>query len=174
MTQCQFKAFMSTLYEIQYTYIWLNGNISSHDKYSFPEGNLRAISQRVYELMIQISCKYMSFLWDKTTINYGHNFFTCHDSSAVMACAQLRPDCSTKIKIIYEIFLKRFQLWAHKCLVECVPDSIMMATHAKLPPQTMGYQIRDNSSWNMSNALRYQNIMISNIQRVNKSIIMNW
>ena len=45
-------------------------------------------------------------------------FCTCHDSSAVMACAKSWHDCITIIKIRAKFFFARFQLWACILLVK--------------------------------------------------------
>ena len=75
---------------------------------------LGPISSDFDELMIQISQKY---LWPFHGTNNGSiksQFCTCHDSSAVMACANLWLDRAIKIKIIRKRIFARFQLWAYK------------------------------------------------------------
>ena len=46
---------------------------------------------------------------------------TCHDSSAVMACAKLWPDIINCLHVRARHIFTRFGLWAHKMLVKHVP-----------------------------------------------------
>ena len=48
-------------------------------------------------------------------------FCTCHDSSAVMACAKLWPDLIIKFHKRARQIFTRYGLWAHKPLVKRVP-----------------------------------------------------
>ena len=47
-------------------------------------------------------------------------FCTCHDSSAVVTCANMRLDWSNRIEIGSWIIFTRFQLWAHQPFVKWV------------------------------------------------------
>ena len=59
--------------------------------------------------------------WMKNNDLICPHFCTCHDSRAVMTCAKLWADWFTKIRTNARITFTRFELWAHKMLVESVP-----------------------------------------------------
>ena len=56
----------------------------------------------------------------KTSVPSGHNF--SHATTAVVACAKLWPDFNIRIRITGNRIFTKFQLWAHKRLVEWVSD----------------------------------------------------
>ena len=73
------------------------------------------ITEKTNELITQILQKYQLFLCENNHL-IRSQFCSCHDSSAAMACAKLRPDWINRIKIrtkTNRIFV-RFQLWAPK------------------------------------------------------------
>ena len=47
-------------------------------------------------------------------------FCTCHDSSAVMTCANVWPDWIIRITITVKIFFRRFRIWTHVLFVRWV------------------------------------------------------
>ena len=58
--------------------------------------------------------------------------YTCHDSSAVMACANLWPDWIVEIEIRAKTIFTRFQLWADKCFVKWVPGAFKLVPNTNL------------------------------------------
>ena len=60
------------------------------------------------------------FYW-KNNNQIMSQFCTCHDSSAVMTCANLWHDLIIRIKIKAKIFFARYELWAHLLFVRRVP-----------------------------------------------------
>ena len=58
-------------------------------------------------------------------------FCTCHDSSAVMACAKLWPDWDIIFHKTVTCIIKRFGLWAHKSFVKWVSGSLLEFTKWK-------------------------------------------
>ena len=68
-------------------------------------------SQTVSELTIQILWIIMYSFYVKKNYLIISQFCTCHDRSAVMACAKLWSNEIIQIKIRVKIILTRFQLW---------------------------------------------------------------
>ena len=63
------------------------------------------------------SCNNKCF-YVKNNVHIRSWFCTCHNSSAVVTCAKLWPDCIIRIKIRTKITCKSFQLWAHNLFVK--------------------------------------------------------
>ena len=61
-------------------------------------------------------------------------FCTCHDSSAVMVCAKLWPDWTSRITIRIKRIFTRFQWWAREVLVKWLPDHGLSWPHSSWPP----------------------------------------
>ena len=81
----------------------------------------RLISQSVHELITEILWKYYSSSSFDTNDPVRPQICTCHDSWAVMTCANLWPDL-TVIWDVRTIFIfTSFGFWAHKPLVKLVP-----------------------------------------------------
>ena len=81
---------------------------SSHSDY------LQPISQKWFKVMWSKICKIMFRYYPQN--NYCQirsQFCTCHDSSAVVTCANLWPDWAIKTKNYSKEISSRFQLWAH-------------------------------------------------------------
>ena len=81
-----------------------------------------SISQRVYKLIINILEKKLCCFYMENNGQIRPQFCTCHDSSAVMACAKLWSDWIIHIKCRAKRIFTRFQSWAHEEFVKWSKD----------------------------------------------------
>ena len=87
---------------------------------SAPWNSQGPVSQRVYELIIQ-SLKYNFSFYMHNNDQIMSQFCTCHDSSAVVAYANLCHEWAIRIEKRAKQIFTRFLLWAHKTICKMCP-----------------------------------------------------
>ena len=80
----------------------------------------------------------------KINIKTGYNF-----AHAVVACAYLSPDMIITNKIKAMRILTRFQLWAHKPSVKCLPGILIRGNLAGFPVFIFTEEIGSSGSWQL-------------------------
>ena len=86
------------------------------------------ITQMDYELIIQILKKKSCCCYLTNDNSIRPQFCTCHNSSAVVTCANLWPDWIIRIIIIAKRIFTWFLLWAHKPFVNWTPGVFVSST----------------------------------------------
>ena len=76
--------------------------------------SIKEPSHKVYISLWSKFCKNMC----ENTDEFRSQFYTCHDSWAVVTCANLWPDWIIRIEIRASWIFTRFQWWAHRVFVK--------------------------------------------------------